>query len=101
MKILYCTRANFGDCDFPLIKALRGQGHDVTVLISISPHSMKTTIFNLKQLKPINGIYPITDFQELFNLSKYMSLDNIFLANETTGKFGLKSFILSLKINGL
>lgn len=98
MKILYCTRANFGDCDFPLIKALRGQGHDVTVLISISPHSMKTTIFNLKQLKPINGIYPITDFQELLNLSKYMSLDNIFLANETTGKFGLKSFILSLKV---
>lgn len=98
MKILYYTRAFFGDCDFPLIKALRGQGHEVTVLISISPHSMKTTIFNLKQLKPLNGIYPITDFPELLNLSKYMSLDNIYIVNETTGKFGWKSFKLSMEV---
>lgn len=98
MKILYYTRACFGDCDFPLIKALRGQGHDVTVLISISPHSMKTTIFNLEQLKPKNGIYPITDYPELQKLSKYMPLDNIYLENETTGKFGWKSFKLSMKV---
>ena len=98
MKILYYTRACFGDCDFPLIKALRGQGHEVTVLISISPHSMKTTIFNLKQLKPLNGIYSITDFPELLNLSKYMSLDNIYIVNETTGKFGWKSFKLSMEV---
>ena len=98
MKILYYTRTCFGDCDFPLIKALRGQGHDVTVLISISPHSMKTTIFNLEQLKPKNGIYPITDFPELLNLSNYMSLDNIYIVNETTGKFGWKSFKLSMEV---
>lgn len=98
MKILYYTHACFGDCDFPLIKALRSQGHEVTVLISISPHSMKTTIFNLEQLKPKNGIYPITDFPELLNLSNYMSLDNIYIVNETTGKFGWRSFKLSMEV---
>ena len=98
MKILYYSRACFGDCDFPLIKALRTQGHDVTVIISISPHSMKTTVFNLQQLKPKNGIYPITGYPELQGLAKYMPLDNIFLANETTGKFGWKSFKLSMQV---
>ena len=98
MKILYYSRACFGDCDFPLIKALRAQGHDVTVIISISPHSMKTTVFNLQQLKPKNGIYPITNYPELQGLAKYMPLDNIFLANETTGQFGWKSFKLSMQV---
>lgn len=98
MKILYYSRACFGDCDFPLIKAMRANGHDVTVIIGISPHSMRTTIFSLKHLMPKNGIYPITYYPELRELSKYMPLDNIYLANEITGKFGWRSFKLDMRV---
>lgn len=98
MKILYYSRACFGDCDFPLIKAMRANGHDVTVIIGITPHSMRTTIFSLKHLKPKNGIYPITDYPELRGISKYMPLGNIYLANETTGKFGWRSFKLDMSV---
>lgn len=41
MKILYYSRTCFGDCDFPLIKALIAQGHDVTVLYSMTPPLFK------------------------------------------------------------
>lgn len=91
MKILYYSHPCFGDCDFPLIKALRAQGHEVTVLFTMSPHSLHTTVFDIKKIYPRCGIFPITIYPELKRFSKYLSLDNIYILNEPTGRFGWKS----------
>lgn len=97
MKILYYSRPCFGDCDFPLIKALRANGHDVTVLFSMSPFSLRTTVFDIKKMYPKNGIFPITVYPEMKALESYISLKDIYVANEPSGHFGWSSLILSLK----
>ena len=98
MKILYYSKPYFGDCDFPLIKALREQGHDVTVLYSMSPHSLKTTVFNIKKIYPYNGIFPISIYPELKILGKYTPLKDMYIANDTTGHFGWSNFKLALEV---
>lgn len=97
MKILYYSRPCFGDCDFPLIKALRAKGHDVTVLFSMSPFSLRTTVFDIKKIYPKNGIFPITVYPEMKALESYISLKDIYVANEPSGHFGWSSLILALK----
>lgn len=98
MKILYYSKPYFGDCDFPLIKALRALGHDVTVIFSMTPHSLKTNVFNIKKIYPENGIFPISIYPELSFFANYLSLDNIFIANDTTGRLCWQSVKLSLKV---
>lgn len=98
MKILYYSKPFFGDCDFPLIKALREQGHDVTVLYSMSPHSLKTTIFNIKKIYPYSGIFPISIYPELKTIGRYTSLNNIYIANDPIGHLGWSNFKLALKV---
>lgn len=98
MKILYYTHPYFGDCDFPLIKSLRAKGHKVTVVYTMSPHSLSTTIFDIKHIKPDNGIFPISIYKDLQWFESYLSLNDIYVANEPTGKFGWSSLKLSFKV---
>lgn len=100
MKILYYSKPYFGDCDFPLIKAMRAQGHDVTVIFSMTPHSLKTNVFNIKKIYPKNGIFPISIYPELTSFANYLSLENIYIANDITGKLCWESVKLSLKVIG-
>lgn len=48
MKILYLSTPSFADCDFPLIKEFIRQGHDITYLITLTPYSLKSTLFNIE-----------------------------------------------------
>lgn len=98
MKILYYSKPYFGDCDFPLIKALREQGHDVTVVFSMTPHSLKTNVFNIKKIYPYNGIFPITIYPELTSFAKFLSLDNIYIANDAKGHFNWQQIIQTIKL---
>lgn len=98
MKILYYSSPSFGDCDFPLIKALKDKGHDVFVLYFINPHCLKTTIFNIEKIYPKSGIFPISIYPELLNLQKYIPLDHFYIANETTGRWGWNSFKINMRI---
>lgn len=55
MKILFISSPPFADCDFPLIKTLQEAGNDVTYLIHLTPYSLKSTLFNIKnKLKKCN-----------------------------------------------
>lgn len=98
MKILYYSKPYFGDCDFPLIKALRKQGHDVTVIFSMTPHSLKTNVFNIEKIYPKDGIFPITIYPELASFAKYLSLDNIYIANDTKGHFSWQQIKQTIKL---
>ena len=98
MKILYYSRTCFGDCDFPLIKALIAQGHDVTVLYSMTPRSLKSTVFNINQIIPKRGIFPLTAYSELKIFSSYVPIENIYIANDPVGRFGWSSFMVAMNV---
>lgn len=97
MKIVYFTKPSFGDCDFPLIKALIAQGHDVITLIHMPPYFMHTTIFDIQAQKNKNEIYPASEFSELKKFQNYIPLQNVYIANDTVGKNNLKSFPLFMR----
>ena len=91
MRILYYSKTCFGDCDFPLLKAMMEKGHDVTVIYNMTPYSLRTTIFNISKQIPQAGIFKATDYSELKTFEEYMSMDNIYVSNDPTGRFCLKS----------
>ena len=97
MKILYYSKPCFGDCDFPLLKAMMEQGHDVKVIYNLTPHSLHTTIFNISKQIPKSGIFKATEYPELKAFEDYMPMDNVYISNDPTGKFGLKSLWLEFK----
>lgn len=97
MKILYYSKPYFGDCDFPLLKAMMKQGHNVTVVYNLTPYSLRTTIFNISKQIPKAGIFKATEYSELKEFNKYMSMDNVYVSNDPTGKFCLKSLWYEFK----
>lgn len=97
MKILYYSKPCFGDCDFPLLKAMMEQGHDVKVIYNLTPFSLRTTIFNISKQIPKSGIFKATDYQELKAFDDYLPMDNVYISNDPTGRFCLKSLWLEVK----
>lgn len=91
MRILYYSKTCFGDCDFPLLKAMMEKGHDVTVIYNMTPYSLRTTIFSISKQIPQVGIFKATDYSELKTFEEYMPMDNIYVSNDPTGRFCLKS----------
>ncbi len=91
MRILYYSKPCFGDCDFPLLKAMMEKGHDVTVIYNMTPYSLRTTIFDISKQIPKAGIFKATDYPELKAFEDYMPMDNVYISNDPTGRFCLKS----------
>ena len=91
MRILYYSKPCFGDCDFPLLKAMMEQGHDVKVIYNLTPYSLRTTIFDISKQIPKAGIFKATDYPELKAFEDYMPMDNVYISNDPTGRFCLKS----------
>lgn len=97
MRIVYFSKPSFADCDFPLVRSLRDCGHDVVVLIHLAPYSMHSTLFDIKELKPESRIYKASDYPELRGIEKYMSLKDVYVANDIDGKNNFRNFILFAK----
>ena len=91
MRILYYSKTCFGDCDFPLLKAMMEKGHDVTAIYNMTPYSLRTTIFNISKQIPKAGIFKATDYSELKTFEEYMPMNNVYVSNDPTGRFCLKS----------
>ena len=86
MKVLYISNPAFADCDFPLIKAYKEKGIDVTYLIIIAPFCLRTTLVDIKRIYPKTGIFPATVYPELKEYESYMDMTNVFVATRTGGK---------------
>lgn len=100
MKILYYSTPFFADCDFPLIKALQEAGHDVAYLIKLTPYSLKSTLFNIKELIQEDDIIPATRYPELKVYENYMDMGKIYIVNHTIKQdSSLKSLKMTLKIS--
>ena len=100
MKLLYVSAPCFADCDFPLIREYQQRGYDVTYLISLRPHSLHSTLFDIKKQIPQNEIIPASRYSELEFYADYINLDKVFIANCPHKKdTSLVSLKMALKIN--
>ena len=80
MKILYYSTPFFADCDFPLVKALQEEGHDVTYLIALAPYSLKSTLFDIKEQVQENAIIPAICYLELKVYESYMDMSKVYIS---------------------
>ena len=101
MKILYYSTPFFADCDFPLVKALQEEGHDVTYLIALAPYSLKSTLFDIKEQVQENAIIPATCYPELKLYENYMDMSKVYIVNRTIIQdSSLQSLKMTLKVVG-
>lgn len=99
MNILYLSSPFFADCDFPLIKSLQETGHNVTYLIMLTPYSLNSTLFDIKEQIPENDIIPATRYPEMRVYEKYMDMSHVFIANRTIKQdSSLQALNMTLKI---
>lgn len=99
MKVLYISNAYLADCDFPLIKGIQEKGWDITYLIQLSPHSLKSTLFNIAKQFPCNEIIKAELYPEINTYRDYLSLENVYIANCTAiHEYELSYIIMIRKI---
>jgi len=95
MKLLYYSSASFADCDFPLVKALQEKGVDVTYVIELTPYNLRSTLFDIKEMLPVNDIIPALSYESLKRYASYMDMSKVYILNNTSKK---QSSITTLKL---
>ena len=99
MKILYYSTPFFADFDFPLVKALQEEGHDVTYLIALAPYSLKSTLFDIKEQVPENAIIPAICYPELKVYENYMDMSKVYIVNRTIMQdSSLQALMMALRV---
>lgn len=96
-RIVYWSTPSFADCDFPLIKALRQEGHEVLYLMRLAPFMCKTTLIDIDRMDARNVVIPASSYPQLAAWGEYIDLDNSYVSNDTVGKTGIRSFRLFLE----
>lgn len=94
MKIIYYTHPYFADCDFPLIRELRNQGHKIICILVITQDSLKSTLINIKKTFPKNGFFSTNIYPEIEFYKDYIGSEDTYILNNVTPK---KNFIEKLK----
>lgn len=99
MKIIYYSKPYFADCDFPLIKELRRQGHQIIFLLVITKESLKSTLINIPQIYPHNGIFETKIYPEISRYNEYIDSQDTFIINygKKTNYFGKLKFALKIR----
>lgn len=103
MKIVYLAYEAHVDCDFPLIKAWRENGHEVYVFYFESLRKTNFHLyFNLEGKFPKTGIYLATQYKELRTFSEYLDLDKTyFVYNGCSREWLPESQLLYLKLSNI
>lgn len=71
MKIVYYSTPSFADCDFPLIREYQKRGIDVYFLIKLTPYNRNSTLINIKEQIPVNGIFKFSEYAESHIFTDY------------------------------
>lgn len=99
MKIVYYSTPSFADCDFPLIREYQKRGIDVYFLIKLTPYNRNSTLINIKEQIPVNGILKFSEYAESHIFTDYLNLDKVYIVNQLNSRnFSLPSFILAWKL---
>ena len=81
MKIIYYSHTFFTDCDFPLIRELQKQGHDVRYYVHISPVFLKSSLLDLGEVYPHTGIFPASVYDGFKIYEKEIDLSKAYVVN--------------------
>lgn len=82
MKVLYITSSSFVDGDFPLVKHLLNKDIEVHLCIKVFYSNLSSTLFNIKQPYPIQGIIDSSVFGlEIDYFKPYIGIDKIHIIN--------------------
>lgn len=82
MKVLYITSSWFVDGDFPLVKHLIDKGIEVHLCIKVFSSHLSSTLFNIKQAYPNQGIIDSSVFgSEIEYFKSYIGIDKIHVIN--------------------
>ena len=93
MKILLFSDACYNDNIFPLFKALTEKGHDVTCLIYLSP--LRIALFDIEKRLPQQSIIRVSEYAEIQQYSKYVSLDKMYFVNHEVSPRKPWNYLLS------
>lgn len=98
MKILFFTGTHFADCSFPLIRAFKEIGHEVTTIMQLTPDRCHKTIIDINSQPLDANVIPASRFEELAPYKLYVNLDDVYFANHPMSLSSLKSLTLALKV---
>lgn len=83
MKIVYLSAPFFSDCDFPLVRELQRQGHDIYFFIDLSVNFTHSTLIDIKSQIRENSILPASVYKEFDFFKNYFELEKVFVVNRT------------------
>ena len=101
MRILYYTSSYFLDCDLPLIKAFRHQGHEVYLIFELLPYALKSTIVNIKRQLPEVEILPLSAYEEFHLFGDFADEKKTFILNRPCKVFHWRNMKLRVKFSKL
>lgn len=93
MKILLYTEACFTDSSFPLYKAMKEKGLDVSCLVNLS--SLHTSVIDIDRRISKQSIIPASAYKELQFFEGYMDLNRVFIVNHKLSNKYPWRFLLS------
>lgn len=99
MKIIYYSHTFFTDCDFPLIRELQKQGHDVRYYVHITPFFLKSSLLDLGEVYPHTGIFPASVYDGFKIYENEIDLSKTYVVNwKYKQKFHPANLLLMLKL---
>lgn len=96
MKIVYYTQPFFLDSDFPLLKEYQRQGQEVMVFITLTPVSLRGTLFDIKKQIARDDVLKAEEYPELRAYSNYLNLEKVYLVNRTTNSVRTMAYYKSM-----
>lgn len=95
MKIVYITSSSFIDSDFPLIRELVRKGNEVYLFLNIYPTGLRTTLLDIQELYPHEGIFDSSVYGKSIDFYKdYLGLDKIYVVNRLSSSLLGSSYSL-------
>lgn len=82
MRIAYITSSSFVDTDFPLIRQLVKNGHEIALFIKLHPSGLRSTLFDIPEQYPHPGVYESSVYGGVIDFYKdYLGLKTIYVIN--------------------
>lgn len=83
MKIVYYSHLPFADCDYPLIKAFRDAGQDVSYYIPILKDKLNGPLVSISEQIKRSGIFPASEYPEFRKYDNFLPSECVNVVNRT------------------
>lgn len=98
MKIVYYSHLPFADCDYPLVKAMREAGADVSYYIPILKDKPDGPLVSIGKQIQSSGIFPADSYPEFKRYDSFLPTSSIEIVNRTARGGHPRNIILYFKL---